>query len=572
MPDERRQFRVLYRDFLFRMIDLELLSERGEIQKLLGQFVAMLAALSFTFVLAGAPALAKLPLDRRMMAGWATQEFLISTTMAIAGLFAVLAWNVVLPDRRDTLVLAPLPVRTRTLFLARIAATCSALAIGIVAVNVFTGICFPLLFMPRGGGLLYALRSFGAYWVTMTAAGLFVFCALLSLQGVAAQVLSYGLFLRISSWLQLGAFFLILGVYFLTPPLASPRAITAPENQRLLASLPSFWFLGLFQQLSGAAHPAFAPLAERALGGLIISSLVVAVTKALVYRRTMRSVIEQPDIAPGDRSRPVSRIARYLAAKLLPNSLERAVVLFIVRTLARSRQHRLVLALYAGAGLAIALAYAKSLLYGYSRMRWDHVNVPFLIGSLVVLCFAVLGARMVFSLPVSLPANWIFRITAVHSPTAYYDAIRKALFAITAGPVWIAFAILYVTIWPSLPALQHVAVLVLVGIGLVEGSLDGFRKIPFACSYLPGKANLNTRLGIFGILFICMAEIGVQIEYWAMRGPARFVVMIGTLLGVAIWARRRRAEFASAPHTPIQFEDVPPEELLVLDLQGKTAM
>jgi hypothetical protein len=47
VPSERQQFRILYRDFLFRIVDLELLSARGEIQKLLVQFVAMLAAFSF---------------------------------------------------------------------------------------------------------------------------------------------------------------------------------------------------------------------------------------------------------------------------------------------------------------------------------------------------------------------------------------------------------------------------------------------------------------------------------------------------------------------------------------------
>ena len=47
MPDERRQFRVLYRDFLFRMVDLELLSAGGKIGNLLGQFAAMLTAFIF---------------------------------------------------------------------------------------------------------------------------------------------------------------------------------------------------------------------------------------------------------------------------------------------------------------------------------------------------------------------------------------------------------------------------------------------------------------------------------------------------------------------------------------------
>ena len=43
------QFRVLYREFLFRMVDLELLSSQGDMSKLLGQFAALLLFLSMLF-------------------------------------------------------------------------------------------------------------------------------------------------------------------------------------------------------------------------------------------------------------------------------------------------------------------------------------------------------------------------------------------------------------------------------------------------------------------------------------------------------------------------------------------
>ncbi len=103
MPEERRQFRVLYRDFLSRMVDLEILSTGGDVQKLLVQFAAMLAAFSFTYAVASVPRYVQstLPQDQLLVAAWSEQEFLIATTMAIAGLFGVLAWNTVLPDRRD---------------------------------------------------------------------------------------------------------------------------------------------------------------------------------------------------------------------------------------------------------------------------------------------------------------------------------------------------------------------------------------------------------------------------------------------------------------------------------------
>jgi len=45
------QFRVLYRQFLLRVVDLELLAPQGDITKLLGQFVALLAIVSLWILL-----------------------------------------------------------------------------------------------------------------------------------------------------------------------------------------------------------------------------------------------------------------------------------------------------------------------------------------------------------------------------------------------------------------------------------------------------------------------------------------------------------------------------------------
>ena len=47
----KKQFRVLYREFLFRVVDLELLAPQGDIAKLLGQFAAVLLFQSFALSL-----------------------------------------------------------------------------------------------------------------------------------------------------------------------------------------------------------------------------------------------------------------------------------------------------------------------------------------------------------------------------------------------------------------------------------------------------------------------------------------------------------------------------------------
>jgi hypothetical protein len=562
MPDERRQFRILYRDFLFRILDLELLASRGEAQRLLSQFAALLAAFSFTFTIYFVPryGLSTLPWEKLSRLGWVDQDLLISTTMAIAGMFTVLAWNNVLSDRRDCLIFGLLPVRTRTIFLAKLAALGTALGVAVAALNAFTGLAYPFAIAPPGSGTLAVLRGFGAYWTTMLAAGLAVCCALLAVQAIAANLLSYRLFLKLSSFLQMAAFFVILGVYFLKPP-----------YREGLAWSPSFWFLGLFQKLSGTG--GFDGLAALAVRALAIVVPLAAVAFSLAFHRYNRRIVEQPDIAPSDRSRPAMRLVSWLARKLIPRPVERAIVLFTARTIARSRHHRLLLAAYGGIGLAVALAYARDLLYGahsyeriWSRPRWDRPNPELLVGSLVMLFFAVMGARAVFSQPIALRANWIFRITAVERAAAYFAAVRKSLLALVVVPTLLAWAVLFFAIWPTNPAARHMIVLSVAGFLMVQFSLKGFRKIPFACSYLPGKANIHVKLGLFAIGFLFITSQAIELEYWSLGNTKPYVILLAVLLALAFWAYRRNVD---APDAEILFDEVPPAEIEALNLRDR---
>ena len=119
-----RQFRVLYRDFLFCIVDRELLSTyaKGDASQLLLQLVALLVFLSVIFSL---PVLAinpTWPAQVRLMFAWSVEHFLIATTMLVVGVFSVLSWDSMFPGHRDVLVLGPLPIRAHTILLAKLAA------------------------------------------------------------------------------------------------------------------------------------------------------------------------------------------------------------------------------------------------------------------------------------------------------------------------------------------------------------------------------------------------------------------------------------------------------------------
>src|SRR5215475_8103513 len=144
-----RGFRVLYRLFLFRMVDLELLSAHalGDTNKLLGQFASLLIFVGF---LLSFPALSFVDMKIAPEAGFAftlyMEHLLKATTMLVVGIFAVLSWDLIFPDRRDVLILMPLPLRARTIFLAKLAATASALSLVVLLFHCAAGLTWPLAF------------------------------------------------------------------------------------------------------------------------------------------------------------------------------------------------------------------------------------------------------------------------------------------------------------------------------------------------------------------------------------------------------------------------------------------
>ena len=553
---ERLQFRVLYRVFLLRVVDLELLSTHSDTAKLLGQFAALFAAVSFMFTVWVIFTPGKFPQPQL----WTMEHLLIATTMLVAGLFSALTWDSIFPDRHDVLILAPLPVRARTLFCAKLTASIAALSLAILALNIFTGLVWPFIFSPANGGIFGAIRSLAAYWITILASAIFIFCSVLAIQSLAAQLLPRQLFLRLSALLQVAAVCLFLSVYVLEPSLENVAALTAPENQRVLAWSPTYWFLGLFQELNGSMHPALASLAARARMGLGVAILGAAAAVLLSYLRTLRKVVEQPDILPSSR--------RSNWSLRLTNPLQNAILLFSARTLLRSRQHRVLLSFYLGIGFAVVLAYLKPTL---DRPDLAHstttatLSVPLLAASTLMMCIAVTGMRVVFSMPIALRANWIFRITEARAVHIYLAAIRRTLLLLACTPVCIFFAVLFLAFCPLGLAAEHLILLWLLGMVLTELCLYDFQKIPFTCSYLPGKGKIQFVFWAF-VLLLPLTYAAARLESRVLQHLATYATVLVVLSSIAAAARWRTA-VSTRSATALNFDEVPEPDILALGLR-----
>jgi hypothetical protein len=550
----RIQFRTLYRVFLLRVVDLELLSADGDPTKLIGQFATIFGGISILLTL---PALLALMGSSSSIgsSGWTFEHFFIETAMTCAGLVAVLNWEAAFPDRRDLLVLTPLPVRKSTLFLAKIAALFAAPALAVAALNSFSGVAWPFVFR-SGNGFFGVLRSWPAYWITVFAAGGFLVLTILTLQGLAANLLPRQLFLRFSAVLQVALMCTLVIVYFIEPSLESPAALTAAQNQRMLAWLPSYWFLALFNQLNGSMDPALVPLAKRAWIGLGLSAMGGCLALFLCYFRLMRTMVEQPDIMLQTRS--LSWSPRF------GNSLTNALTRFSVRTLLRSRQHRMILGFYLGLGITIAVGYVKVTNRGFESAG-GAISNSLLFASMLMMILTVLALRVAASIPISLSANWIIRVTQVRSATDYRRAVRWSWVTLGVAPVLVIIASFLPFASPPRPALGHFWVMFCLGILLVEVCLFTFHKIPFTCSYLPGKGSIHFAFWAGVLFFLRFLHEAAELEGRLLREFPSSVLMI-VMVALAAVAIRYLGSSREVLTTEVLFEEAYPAEITGLGL------
>jgi hypothetical protein len=101
---------------------------------------------------------------------------------------------------------------------------------------------------------------------------------------------------------------------------------------------------------------------------------------------------------------------------------------------------------------------------------------------------------------------------------------------------------LHVLFWGWRNACLHMLFGVVVSWLLVEILLMTFEKFPFACSYLPGKANLKVSWPLYLFGFTSYVSALLSLEYWMLQRPVRFLWLLAliTLVHAAIALYRWR--------------------------------
>ena len=232
-----------------------------------------------------------------------------------------------------------------------------------------------------------------------------------------------------------------------------------------------------------------------------------------------------------------------------------------IGTLLRSSRHRVVLACYLGGGLALVALFLGAAMEAVHRMGTGilhRVNPPMLASTVVMLCASWLGTRTLFSLPLDLRANWLFRVTPALE--------RGPSLALSVFPVVAASAVLLLWFWPWRPAVEHLLLLGLLGSILADLSLKGFRNIPFTCSYLPGKWKVHMIFWFGFIPLVIAINEAVEWEQQALARPRSYWLVAAALGVVAFAARKFTDASVSRSGLEIQFEESASDELVRLGL------
>jgi hypothetical protein len=233
-----------------------------------------------------------------------------------------------------------------------------------------------------------------------------------------------------------------------------------------------------------------------------------------------------------------------------------------VRTLLRSRQHRVILSFYLGIALGLGLFISKAPVLVHQSGPtdiWYQVNVPLLVSSILVMCAVVMGMRVVFDMPLDIRANWIFRVLPLPGVPACLGASRRCLYAL-AAPAWGALALLLFWLWPWPRAVEHLVLLALLALTVADLRLSGFHKLPFTCSYQPGKTQWHMAVLAFGILLFVTVK-AAELEKDALSSPMIYAAMVATLIAAAVLARFRAQSNARSEAVSLSFDD-PPEPVV----------
>ena len=469
---------------------------------------------------------------------------LVTLTMIVMGVVGLFIWDGVFPDRRDVRILGVLPVPVHRFVKARLMALGKVFVLFATPLCAMQSVVFGLT-VPGYGEPIGRFHSIGAHFLAVLPACAFVFCAL-----VAAQCLLLVTFGRRAAQAASMVFQVLFAVglvqlLFFLPELGSVLYTggTTQEGIGALAVFPPAWFFAIYEELTGSASSANAALARTAMLLTIAAIVLAPALYGASYNHLSQRALEGagvPTTLPGSAR---ANRGRARLGRLVSRPLAGAIRWFALRTLFRSRSHRMMFAVYVGFALAIDVSSALSIALRRGLAGFQEPGAAMMSMPLVAQFLLVVALRVIMAVPSEPKARWVFRACEPADRPGAVAGARDAMIVLVILPTTALAALQGLLFWNAGAAIAHAAFVFVLGRLLAELVTPQSGKLPFACTYLPGKSRIFVLWPIYLLCFFIYTVVFAEIDLALSRRPGKLVwfCLAATLAAQIVVLIRRRA-------------------------------
>jgi hypothetical protein len=528
-PREQPRFEVLVRHLLYRFFHNELLASDDETKRILqiAYAVALPGLLLAMFLFPSYHAFPPYPVHRPFWPQVGDHYFYVMYSFVVMGAATVYEWDLLFPDLLDVFVLSILPIANNRLFFARVLALTIFLAVVLLGTSLFGIIAFPAVADLANPG-----RHLLAHTVAVIMSGTFAASFFLALQGILLNTVGERLFRRITPLLQGGSLMILLTVLLLYPTLSRSLQPLLFSHSLIVRCFPPLWFLGVYEQLltGPSVLPVFREAAHTACYALLVVLAMTVATYPLAYRRRVRQIIEgaRATTAP---NRTILPLHGLLHATMLPIPAGRAMFHFISQTVLRSQRHRVMLAMYGGLGISLALANMVVFSVHGSSIRPQLLPTGIRAAVPIITFWTVIGLRSALAAPIDRRGSWLFRVLVGRPRSGLLEGNRMWV-TLCAGLLGLATAIVLHFLSPpslQIPVITAGQAIVATGsaILLADVLLFGMRTVPFTHLRKSSITDFPLMILRYGMVFPAYVFLVVHYE-------PQFESSIFSLIGIGL--------------------------------------
>ena len=458
---------------------------------------------------------------------------LITLSMIAIGVVGLVIWDGVFPDRRDVRILGVLPIATHRFVIGRLASLGRVFVLFGTPLCLLQSVIFGLTATGYGAPVS-RLHGVSAHLAAVALACVFVFCALVAVQCLLLLVFGRRAAQAASVTFQvLFAVGLVQLLYFL-PDLGRIVRVgdAAHEGLSRLSALPPTWFFGFYELLAGSARGASPGLARLAWTATLGTSIAAVAMYAFSYARLSQRALE------GVPTRTSASLLARAAHRLRPggfssNPLTGAVCIFTIRTLMRSRTHRMMLAVYAGFALALIVSSAMSVAFRNQGTALWRPGIAMMTMPLIAQFLLLVAIRAIVAIPAEPKARWVFRACEPADRLAAVNGARDAMLLLVVFPTTLFALTQGLVFWTIGAAVSHALFVLVVGRLLAELLISRTGKLPFACTYFPGNSRIFSLWPIYIGAFIVYVVILAAIDLALTTRPGKLAVFCVVATAVA---------------------------------------